>query len=97
MMVTEKALGPEQARRVYDYQMDRYLSRRAAFERDVPLLEAEDHPHIAYGKGAVAMYTLRDHLGEQAVNGVLRRFVAQHRGGGPPYPTAPTCWRSCVP
>jgi hypothetical protein len=89
MMVTEKALGPEQARRVYDYQMDRYLSRRAAFERDVPLLEAEDHPHIAYGKGAVAMYTLRDHLGEQAVNGVLRRFVAQHRGGGPPYPTAP--------
>jgi hypothetical protein len=69
--------------------MDRYLSRRAAFERDVPLLEAEDHPHIAYGKGAVAMYTLREHLGEDAVNGVLRRFVAQHRGGSPPYPTAP--------
>jgi len=88
MMVTEKVLGPEQAHRVYDYQMDRYLSRRAAFERDVPLLEVEDHPHIAYGKGAVAMYTLREHLGEEALNAALRRFLEQHRDGGPPYPTA---------
>jgi len=88
MMVTEKVLGPEQARRVYDYQLDRYLSRRAAFERDVPLLAVEDHPHIAYGKGAVAMYTLREHLGEETVNGALRRLVERHRGGRPPYPTA---------
>lgn len=88
MMVTEKVLGPEQARRVYDFQMDRYLSRRAEFERDVPLLEVEDQPHIAYGKGAVAMYALREHIGEKAVNGVLRRFVEKHRGGGPPYPTS---------
>jgi ABC-2 type transport system permease protein len=34
------------------------------------------------------MYTLREHLGEQAVNGVLRRFLEKHRGGGPPYPVA---------
>ena len=88
MMVTEKVLGPEQARRVYDYQMDRYLSRRAAFESDVPLIDAQDHPHIAYGKGAVAMYTLREHIGEEAVNGVLRRFVEKHRDGEPPYPTS---------
>ena len=88
MMVTEKVLGPNEARRVYDSQMDRYLSRRAAFERDVPLLEVEDHPHIAYGKGAVAMYTLREHLGDETVNGALRRFLEKHRGGGPPYPTS---------
>jgi aminopeptidase N len=88
MMVTERVLGPEQARRVYDYQLDRYLSRRAAFERDVPLVDVEDHPHIAYGKGAVALYTLREHLGEATVNGVLRRFVEKHRAAGPPYPTA---------
>jgi hypothetical protein len=88
MMVTEKVLGPEQARRVYDFQMDRYLSRRAESESDVPLLEVEDHPYIAYGKGAVAMYTLREHLGEEALNGALRRFLEKHRGGEPPYPTS---------
>ena len=87
MMVTEKTFGPKAARQVYDYQMDRYLSRRAAFQRDVPLLEVEDHPHISYGKGAVAMYTLREHLGDEVVNGVLRRFIEKHGGGGAPYPT----------
>jgi ABC-2 type transport system permease protein len=51
MMVTEKAFGPSQARRVYDFQLDRYLSRRQSFARDVPLVEVEEHPHIAYGKG----------------------------------------------
>jgi ABC-2 type transport system permease protein len=88
MMVTEKVLGPEQARRVYDFQMDRYLSRRSAFERDVPVLDVEDHPHIAYGKGAVAMYTLREHLCDEAVNAALRRFLEKHRDSGPPYPTS---------
>ena len=88
MMVTEKILGPQEARRVYDYQMDRYLSRRAAFESDVPLAEVEDHPHIAYGKGAVAMYTLREHIGEEAVNTALRRLLEKHRNSGPPYPTS---------
>jgi hypothetical protein len=88
MMVTEKTLGPEQARRVYDYQMDRYLRRRGDFARDVPLLDVEDHPHIAYGKGAVAMYTLRDFLGDDMVNGALRRFLEKHRHDAPPYPTS---------
>ncbi len=88
MMVTEKVLGLEEARRVYDFQMDRYLSKRAESENDVPLLEVEDHPHIAYGKGAVALYTLREHIGEEAVNGALRRFLEKNRAGRPPYPTS---------
>ncbi|HYO14267.1 MAG TPA: M1 family aminopeptidase [Thermoanaerobaculia bacterium] len=88
MMVTEKVLGPEEARRVYDFQMDRYLRMRAEFSRDVPLLDVEDHPHIAYGKGAVAMYTLREHIGDEAVNTALRRLLEKHRDGGPPYPTS---------
>jgi ABC-2 type transport system permease protein len=88
MMVTEKVLGADEARRVYDFQMDRYLRRRAETERDVPLLDVEDQPHIAYGKGAVALYALREHLGEAAVNGALRRVVERFRAGGPPYPTA---------
>jgi hypothetical protein len=88
MMVVEKTYGSEMAQRVYDYQMDRYLSRRAAFSRDVPLLEVEEHPHIAYGKGAVALYALREHIGEAAVNTALRRYLEKYRDAGPPYPTS---------
>jgi hypothetical protein len=79
MMVTEKVLGPDEARRIYDYQMDRYLRRRQDFATDVPLVDVEDHPHIAYGKGAVAMYTLREHIGDEAVNTALRRLLEKHR------------------
>jgi len=88
MMVTEKVLGAAEARRVYDYQMDRYLSRRAEFGRDVPLLQVEDHPYVAYGKGAVALYTLREHIGAEAVNGALRRFFEKFGRTGPPYATS---------
>jgi aminopeptidase N len=88
MLVTEKVLGPVEARRVYDYQMNRYLARRGETGRDVPLLEVDDHPHIAYGKGAVALYTLREHIGTEAVNGALRRFLEKYGRTGPPYPTS---------
>ena len=88
MLVTEKVLGPAQARRVYDYQMNRYLQERGETGKDAPLLEVESHPHVSYGKGAVALYTLREHIGAEAVNGALRRFLEKYRGSGPPYATS---------
>ena len=88
MMVTERTYGPEAGRRVYDFQMERYLRGRARFSDEVPLLEVEDQPYIAYRKGAIALYTLREHIGEEAVNGALRRYFERYRGAGPPYPTS---------
>jgi ABC-2 type transport system permease protein len=88
MLVTEKVLGPAEARRVYDYQMNRYLQKRGETGKDAPLLEVDDHPHVSYGKGAVALYTLREQIGTEAVNGALRRFLEKYRGSGPPYATS---------
>jgi ABC-2 type transport system permease protein len=88
MLVTEKVLGPAEARRVYDYQMNRYLQQRGETGKDAPLLEVDAHPHVSYGKGAVALYTLREHIGAEAVNGALRRFLEKYRGSGPPYATS---------
>ena len=39
--------------------MNRYLQKRGETGKDVLLLEVDDHPHVSYGKGAVALYTLR--------------------------------------
>ncbi len=88
MMVMEKTYGPEAARRVYDFQMERYLLGRASQSREVPLLDVEDQPYIAYRKGAIAMYTLREHIGEERVNAALRRLPREVPRRGPPYPTS---------
>jgi ABC-2 type transport system permease protein len=52
------------------------------------LLDVEDQPYIAYRKGAIVMYTLREYIGEDRVNGALRRFQEKYRGAKPPYPTS---------
>jgi hypothetical protein len=88
MMVVEKTYGPEMARRVYNFQLERYLRGRALQGREVPLLEVTDQPYIGYRKGAIAMYTLREHIGEAAVNAALRRYLERYRDAGPPYPTS---------
>lgn len=88
MMLVEHEFGRDEARRVYDFQMDRYLRGRGSQGREVPLLDVGDQPYIAYRKGAVAMYTLREHIGADAVNGALRRYFERFGNAGPPYPVS---------
>ncbi len=89
MMVMEKEYGPEQLKRFLRYELDSYLMGRA-FERrrEVPLLEVENQGYIHYNKGALVMYALRDYIGEEAVNGALRRFLEATRFQEPPYTSA---------
>ena len=88
MMLVEKTYGVAEARKVYAFQMDKYFSGRSRQSREVPVLDVEDQPYLAYRKGALAMYTLRERIGEEAVNGALRRFIIKYRNAGPPYPTS---------
>lgn len=89
MMVMEKTYGPEMVRRFYDFEMERYLRGRAQFaSREVPLTEVEQQSHLFYHKGAVAMYTLREMIGEAQVNLALRRFLADFGDATPPYATS---------
>jgi ABC-2 type transport system permease protein len=95
MMVMEKALGAEHVRDFYRYEMDGYLHGRSVFSStEVPLLDVENHhDHLSYHKGALAMYTLREHVGEDAVNEALRRFLARQRPGVPPNQTSLDLYR----
>jgi aminopeptidase N len=54
----------------------------------MPLSLVENQGYIHYRKGSLAMYALRDAIGEEAVNRALRKFIADHAFSGPPYPTA---------
>jgi ABC-type transport system involved in multi-copper enzyme maturation permease subunit len=88
MMVMEKAFGRDVAQRVYKFQMDRYFSGRAEYSREVPLIDVGGQSYLNYRKGAVAMYTMRDMIGEKAVNTALHRYADRFRRAGPPYPTS---------
>src|SRR5690349_601281 len=89
MMVFETTYGAELARRFYDYNMNQYLQGRTVYtNREVPLLDVVNHPYVHYFKGAVAMYTMRERLGADAVNGALRRFREKFAGADAPPPTS---------
>jgi ABC-2 type transport system permease protein len=90
MRVMEKVYGVGQVRRFYGYEMDRYLRGRrfSSSSAEVPLLEVGDQSYLYYHKGAIAMQTLVDHIGEERVNLALRRYLEKHRDAGPPYPIA---------
>ena len=89
LMVMEKEYGARNMRRFLEYEMDDYLMGRATERRrEMPLELVENQPYIHYNKGAVAMYALRDYIGEARVNGALKRFLDATKFKGPPYPTS---------
>jgi hypothetical protein len=89
MMVLETSYGAAMARDFYDDVMKAYLSGRSVYtNREVPLLDVVDQSYVYYMKGAVAMYTMRERLGADVVNGALRRFRDQYSGPTAPPPTS---------
>jgi hypothetical protein len=77
------------ARRAYDYTMNMYLSGRGVYtNREVPLLDVVNQRYVYYFKGGVAMYTLRERLGAEAVNAALRRFREKFAGADAPPATS---------
>ncbi|AHG92628.1 Peptidase M1 membrane alanine aminopeptidase (plasmid) [Gemmatirosa kalamazoonensis] len=89
MMVLETAYGADMARRFYDYNMAQYLTGRSVYtNREAPLLDVVNQSYVYYFKGAVAMYTLRERLGADAMNGALRRFREKFAGPDAPPPTS---------
>ncbi len=89
MMVMEKTYGREQVKKFYDFEMDFYFrGRNADRDSEVPLLRASYQQYLYYHKGAVAMYTLKETIGEAQVNRALRAYLAKWRSAGPPYPTS---------
>ncbi|HEU4559032.1 MAG TPA: M1 family aminopeptidase [Longimicrobium sp.] len=88
MMVMEKELGSRPVHQFLQTMHIEYLNRRGTHANpEVPLMLTGDHDHLHYRKGAVAMYALRDIIGEARVNAALRRVVERHGYRGPPFPT----------
>lgn len=87
LMVMEHKYGAGQIRKFLKFELDRYLrSRGTEVVEELPLNRVENQGYIHYRKGSLAMYLLKDQIGEAAVNRALRRLLAQYAFKGAPYP-----------
>jgi aminopeptidase N len=86
LMVMEKEFGRANMKRFLKYELDSYLMGRA-FEqkKELPLMLVENQQYIHYNKGSLAMYALRDVLGEERLNQALARYVQAVKFQQPPY------------
>ena len=89
LMVMEHEYGAQHMRRFLKYELDRYLrSRGGELIEELPLMRVENQGYIHYRKGSVAMYALKDAIGEDRVNEALRRFIEKYGFNENDYPTS---------
>jgi ABC-2 type transport system permease protein len=86
LMVMERVFGAESVRGFLKWELDQYLKGRGREpQREMPLVLVENQAYIHYGKGSLIMYALKDYIGEEAINSVLRHFLEAQAFQGPPY------------
>src|SRR6202451_4536453 len=90
LMVMEKEYGRDMMRKFLKYEMDNYLSARGQERmKERPLLKVEYKQfYVFYNKGSVALYYMKEMIGEDAMNRALRRLVHQYAYAPAPYPTS---------
>jgi hypothetical protein len=83
IMLLKKMYGKQKAKESVAMHQDIFESEKG-FSGDAPLIKVTgDLTHIAYSKGAVAMYKLSELIGEEKVNLALRNFLNNHKYPNP--------------
>ena len=78
LLVMESLYGKEQIRKFLKIELDRYLRQRGSDAvEELPLNRVENQGYIHYQKGSLAMYWLKEVVGEKAVNSALKKFLEQ--------------------
>ena len=90
LMVMEKEYGRDMMRKFLRYEMDNYLRARGKVgNKETPLKEVDFYQSfVHYNKGSVAMYHLKETIGEENLNAALRSIIDKFGYGNPPYPTS---------
>lgn len=87
LLVMERMYGAEQIRKFLKYELDNYLRNRGSeVVEELPLARVENQPYIHYRKGSLAMYWLKEIVGEATVNRALSQLLAQYAFKAAPYP-----------
>jgi aminopeptidase N len=86
LMVMEHTYGPAALRPFLKYDLDQYLQSRGQGDLERPLARAKMHQAaILYQKGGIAMYALKEAVGEATVSRALARLIREHGFKSDPY------------
>jgi ABC-type transport system involved in multi-copper enzyme maturation permease subunit len=89
LMVMKQNSDDMQMKEFLKYNFNRYLRGRSSeTKKEVPLYKVENQGYIHYGKGSLILYALQDYIGEERVNGALRKFLNQYAYHDGAYPTS---------
>lgn len=89
LVVTDRLHGRAFTQKFLRAELDRYLRGRAGETKgERPLTRVDLQSYIWYQKGSLALFALRDLIGEQALHGALRAYLDEGRFAGPPYATS---------
>jgi ABC-2 type transport system permease protein len=89
LMAVEKTFGTDKVRHILRWDLDQYFAGRAKeLVEEQPLFKVEDQTYIQYRKGSLVFWRLREELGEDVLNRVLKDFLAQHCYQTAPYVTS---------
>src|SRR5262249_13413103 len=88
LMVVEHRYGAHKMRQFLKRNLESYLHVRAKTSDEKPLARGpKNQNHVHYMKGSLALYALKDTIGEAALNRALARFLRDHAFKSDPYPT----------
>lgn len=89
LVITDRAHGRPFTQKFLRAELERYLRGRAGESKgEHPLTRVDLQSYIWYQKGSLALFALRDLIGEQALHGALRAYLKEGREHpGPPYAT----------
>ena len=89
LKVLEHQHGKAKMRTFLKEALDGYLMQRT-FEskREKPLMYNDGQGYIHYQKGSLVFYALSDYIGEEKLNGALKRYVEKVKFQEPPYTTS---------
>ncbi|MGY0408920.1 MAG: M1 family aminopeptidase, partial [Polaribacter sp.] len=89
LKVLEHQYGKSKMRKFLKKALDDYLLQRT-FEqkREKPLMYNDGQGYIRYQKGSLVFYALSDYIGEQNLNGALKKYLQKVKFQAPPYTTS---------
>ena len=89
LMAVEHRFGAAAVQRILRFDLDEYLRLRGGDRvGESSLSRDEGQAYLVYRKGSLALYRLKQELGEEAVDRALARFIDGARGQHTPYVTS---------
>ena len=89
LMVMEKEYDLHKMKRFLKYELNKYLQGRGSENKsEQPLMLVEpEQGYIAYRKGSLIMYALKDYAGEKLLNRALREYIKKTAWQEAPFTT----------